>query len=211
MTKIKICGIRRIEDALYLNECIPDYAGFILSKPFWRCISYEQLGEICKTLSKDIKRVGVFVNEEIDYILKYASLLDVIQLHGDENSDYISKLSDRTDCEIWKAVRVKTSDDIEEACDTLADKVLIDSFSKTTYGGSGKVANWDLIRNAKITKPFFLAGGISIDNCIDAIGKLKPFGIDVSSSVETDKLKDKNKIIELITKIRNINSLYERG
>lgn len=203
MTKIKICGIKRIADAEYLNEFLPDYAGFILSQPFWRCIDIEQLKKIDDALSPSIKRVGVFVNETADYIIQYAPLLDVIQLHGDEKEDLILELKSKTDCEIWKAIRVQSVDEIEKACQLSADKLLIDSYSKDTYGGSGKVANWDLVNEVNINKPFFLAGGISISNCQKAIETVNPFGLDISSSVETDKLKDKKKIKEIIEKIRN--------
>ncbi|MGN1133073.1 MAG: phosphoribosylanthranilate isomerase [Oscillospiraceae bacterium] len=205
MTKIKICGIRRKEDAEYLNEFKPDYAGFILSVPFWRCIDLKQLELLNNLLSKDIKRVGVFVNENSEYILKYADLLDVIQLHGDENEQLISELKAKTNCEIWKAVRVQTSEEIENACKLSADKLLIDSYTKDTYGGSGKIANWDAVIQASITKPFFLAGGISAKNCKEAIEKVQPYGVDISSSVETEKLKDKEKIAEIVGKIRSIN------
>lgn len=202
MTKIKICGIRRTQDAEYLNEFIPDFAGFILSSPFWRSIDLNGLSLISEILNPKIKRVGVFVNENVDYIMQFSYLLDVIQLHGDESAELINCLKEQTDCEIWKAVRVKTAEDIENACSLPADKLLIDSFSKDTYGGSGKIADWDLINNAKITKPFFLAGGISAENCINAINAVKPYGLDISSSVETDKVKDREKIKEIISNIR---------
>lgn len=204
MTKIKICGIRRTEDALYLNEYLPDYAGFILSEPFWRCISFDKLSEICGILSDSIKRVGVFVNEDSDYIFRFAPLLDVIQLHGDESEEQILQLKSKTDCEIWKAVRVKSPDEINEACKLSVDKLLIDSYSENTYGGTGKVADWSLINKSNITKPFFLAGGITVNNCTEAVNTVRPFGIDISSSVETDKVKDRDKIKDIISKIRNI-------
>lgn len=205
LTRIKICGIRRIEDSLCLNEFKPDYAGFILSKPFWRYIDLNTLSQINDALSKQIKRVGVFVNESADYILKYASLLDIIQLHGEETQDMIDKLRAKTNCEIWKAVRVKSSYELNEADKLSVDKLLIDSYTENTYGGSGKIANWELIKKTKINKPFFLAGGISAENCLNAIETVKPFGLDISSSVETDKFKDRNKIKEIISLIRNRN------
>lgn len=203
MTKIKICGIRRTQDAEYLNEFKPDYAGFILSKPFRRYINIEQLNIINEILSPEIKRVGVFVNENVEYILQFSYLLDVIQLHGDETNDFIADLKSKTSCEIWKAVRVQTSDEIEKACSLPVDKLLIDSYSKDSYGGTGKTADWELVKNTKMSKPFFLAGGISYDNCVDAINTVNPFGLDISSSVETDKIKDKNKIKQIILKIKN--------
>ena len=202
MSKLKICGLRRYEDIEYVNEFSPDYAGFILSKPFWRSINIDTLANLTERLSRNITPVGVFVNEKIDYIIHFSKYLSVIQLHGDENNEYIKALRTKTDCEIWKAVRPQTTDEISKACSLDADKLLIDSFSKDSVGGTGKVGNWDIIKQAKITKPFFLAGGISSDNVTDAINTVNPFGVDVSSSVETDKKKDREKIkniVEIIT------------
>lgn len=194
MTKLKICGLRRSEDIAYVNEFSPDYAGFILSKPFWRHIRLDELRVLSEQLSDKIIPVGVFVNETIETILPYSKYLGVIQLHGDEDEEFIKTLKDHTDREIWKAIRPQTSNEINETCLSFADKLLIDSFSKGSVGGTGVVGNWEIIKNANITKPFFLAGGISADNIIDAIDMVKPYGIDVSSSVETDKLKDREKI-----------------
>lgn len=202
MSKLKICGLRRYEDIEYVNEFSPDYAGFILSKPFWRSINIDTLVKLTERLSRKITPVGVFVNEKIDYIIPFSKYLSVIQLHGNENNEYIKALRTKTDCEIWKAVRPQTTDEINKACSLDADKLLIDSFSKDSVGGTGKVGNWDIIKQAKITKPFFLAGGISSDNVTDAINTVNPFGVDVSSSVETDKKKDREKIkniVEIIT------------
>ena len=197
MTKLKICGLRRSEDIAYVNEFQPDYAGFILSEPFWRHISLDELAKLTSELSNKITPVGVFVNETLDTIIPFSKYLGVIQLHGDEDDAFIKSLKEHTDCEIWKAIRPQTSDEISNACQGCADKLLIDSFSKGSVGGTGKVGNWEIIKNAEITKPFFLAGGISADNIKEAIETVKPYGIDVSSSVETDKKKDRDKIKKL--------------
>ena len=205
MSELKICGLRRFEDISYVNEFVPDYAGFILSKPFWRSIDINMLSQLTERLSKRIKSVGVFVNEEIETIMPFSKYLNVIQLHGDEDNKYIKLLKKQADCEIWKAVRPQTTEEINKACLLDADKLLIDSFSKNSVGGTGKVGNWDIIKHAEIKKPFFLAGGISADNVTDAINTLKPFGIDVSSSVETDRKKDREKIKNLVDKIKITN------
>ncbi len=194
MTKLKICGLRRCEDIAYVNEFCPDYAGFILSEPFWRHISLEELRVLTGQLSEKIIPVGVFVNETIETILPYAEYLGVIQLHGDEDDEFIKNLKEHTNCEVWNAIRPQSSDEINKACMSHADKLLIDSFSNGTVGGTGVVGNWEIIKKANITKPFFLAGGISAENIIDAIDTVNPYGIDVSSSVETNKFKDKKKI-----------------
>ncbi len=203
MTKLKICGLRRDEDIGFVNEFKPDYAGFILSKPFWRHIRLNELSRLTENLHNEIIPVGVFVNESVDTILAFAQYLGVIQLHGDENEEFINSLRNKTSCEIWKAIRPQTTEEINEACKLSADKLLIDSFCEKTIGGTGKVGNWEIIKNADITKPFFLAGGISAENAPKAIDEVKPFGVDVSSSVETDKFKDREKIRNIISAVRD--------
>lgn len=209
--KIKICGIRRIEDTAYLNEFSPDYAGFILSEGFRRTIVLETFCELNSYLDKGIKRVGVFVNEPIENILKYyAEMLDVIQLHGDEDKKYIEELRKHTNCEIWKAVRTKSSYDIESACKLPVDKLLIDSFSeKSNGGGIGKRVDLEIVKNAKITMPFLLAGGLDESNIISAVNEVNCYGADLSSSVETGGVKDKEKIKRIISLIRNYRGNYE--
>ena len=202
-TKIKICGMRRAEDISFVNKYQPDYAGFILSQGFKRTVTCEDFYTLREKLSKDIKAVGVFVNEPLENIVEtFAGKLDVIQLHGDENEEYIRTLKAQTNCEIWKAVRVQTTKDIEKACTLSADKLLIDSFSKDSYGGTGKRVNLEIIKNAEITKPFFLAGGLNGENVQGAINEVHPYGVDFSSSVETDGFKDEKKICEIVKKIR---------
>lgn len=204
MTKIKICGMRRVDDILYVNTYHPDYAGFILSEGFKRTIGFDSFCELDSRLNKDIKRVGVFVNEPTESILKYyADKLDVIQLHGEENAEYISKLRENCDCEIWKAVRVEYADDIAKADALPVHKLLIDSFSAGSYGGTGKRVDLDVFSNVNISKPFFLAGGLNEDNICSAMEKVQPYGVDFSSSVETDGIKDENKIKRIVETIRN--------
>ena len=187
MTKIKICGMRRVDDILYVNTYHPDYAGFILSEGFTRTVDIDTFYDLELLLNKEIKRVGVFVNEPTESILKYyADKLDVIQLHGEENAEYIDKLRENCDCEIWKAVRMKCADDIAKADALPVHKLLIDSFSAGSYGGTGKCA-----------------GGLNEDNICYAMEKVQPYGVDFSSSVETDGFKDENKIKRIVETIRN--------
>ena len=204
MTKIKICGMRRVDDILYVNTYHPDYAGFILSEGFKRTVDIDTFYDLELLLNKEIKRVGVFVNEPIENILKsFAQKLDVIQLHGEENAEYIDKLRENCDCEIWKAVRVKDEDTIRMVNQFQADKLLLDSFTAVAYGGSGKVANWKIIQTAKIEKPFFLAGGLTEQNIVEGIKTVQPYGIDLSGGIETDGCKDRNKIAKIIELVRN--------
>ena len=203
MTKIKICGMRRPEDIEYVNLYRPDYAGFILSQGFKRTVDSEKFCTLEKNLDRNICRTGVFVNEPIENILNiYSDKLDIIQLHGDEDEKYIQILKNNTDCEIWKAVRAKCSEDIEKACRLSADKLLIDSYSENSYGGTGKRVNLEIIKNSEITKPFFLAGGLDAGNVTESIKEVKPYGVDLSSSVETNGFKDEMKIKEIISIVR---------
>ncbi|WP_443713047.1 phosphoribosylanthranilate isomerase [Ruminococcus sp.] len=203
MTRIKICGMLRVDDILYVNKYRPDYAGFILSEGFKRTIGFDSFCELDSRLDKDIKRVGVFVNEPTENILKYyADKLDVIQLHGEENAEYISQLRENCGCEIWKAGRAKCADDIAKADALPVHKLLIDSFSAGSYGGTGKRVDLDIFSQVNISKPFFLAGGLNEENVCEAIEKVRPYGVDFSSSVETDGWKDEKKIKRIVETIR---------
>ena len=202
---LKICGNRRVQDVQYLNQYKPDYAGFILSGGFGRSIVMGTFYELKSYLDNNIQTVGVFVNEPLDEIIRcaYHEELNVIQLHGEEDKAYIQALREIFHGEIWKAVRVRTAEDIANADKLPVDKLVLDSFSAISQGGTGTLAPWDIIANNRPTKPFFLAGGISAENVIDAIKAVNPFGVDVSSSVETDKCKGPEKIRVLTETIRN--------
>lgn len=202
MTKIKICGLRRNEDVGIVNAFLPDFAGFILSNGFRRTVLKDDFLRLARNVDSSIKKVGVFVNEPFESILDYALNLDVLQLHGDESLEYAGRLRAETDKTIIKAVRAKSPDDIERFNDYPCDYMLIDAYKEGEYGGTGKVADWSIIKKAEIKKPFFLAGGISADNVSDAISELSPFCVDVSSSVETNGYKDELKVKELILKLR---------
>ena len=201
--KVKICGLRRNEDIAYVNEHRPDYAGFILTGGFRRSVAAEDLKSLRAGLDKSIKAVGVFVNEPIDSVLgSFAGSLDVIQLHGDEDAEYIRNLRKHFGGEIWKAVRAKAPADIEYA-DTLgADRLLIDSFVEGIAGGTGKTADTEVIKQARFESPFLLAGGIDEKNAASLARELCPYGLDISSSVETDGVKDNDKIRRIIKLIR---------
>lgn len=200
MTAVKFCGMRRVEDIEYANQCRPDYAGFILSDGFKRSVDFGTFYELNTYLDKDIKRAGVFVNEPLENILHcaYNESLDVIQLHGDETEDYIEKLRKVFSGEIWKAGRAKSSEDIEKADRLSCDKLVIDSFSEDCVGGTGKRINTEIVKNAEITKPFFIAGGIAAENIAEIVRDTKPYGIDISSGIETDGFKDINKMKKIM-------------
>lgn len=205
MTKIKICGLRREEDITYVNECKPDYIGFVFADSK-RKVAKEQARELKALLSPDIQAVGVFVNEDISKVaeLLREGIIDVAQLHGDETNDYILKLRKQAEgFPIIKAVRVASKDDVEKCEEIPADYLLFDSFSVKAYGGTGNTFDWELVKGVK--KPFFLAGGINYENMKEALEVSGAYAVDVSSAVETDGYKDKEKIRTLIEKMRNVS------
>jgi phosphoribosylanthranilate isomerase len=185
--KIKICGLSRECDIDYVNEALPDYAGFIFAESK-RKVSEDQAFTLKRKLSHPIKAVGVFVDHDISFIrsLLEKRIIDIVQLHGHENEEYISAI----DAPVIKVVRMG------EKSDYPVDYLLFDSPS----AGSGKTFDWNLIPKTK--KPFFLAGGISISNIAEAM-KINPYAIDVSSGVETNGAKDREKILEIVRSVRN--------
>lgn len=199
---IKLCGIRRREDVNIVNEFLPDFIGMILTDGFRRTVDMNTAEELSVLLDKRIKKVGVFVNEPVGNVRTAAEKLglDVIQLHGDEDREYIRSLSVK--CEIWKAVRVRSPEDIYNAEKLGCHRLLLDSFVKNAVGGTGITADWNIIRNTDISLPYFLAGGIGEDNIAAAL-EICP-DIDLSGSVETDGVKDREKIRRITELYRNI-------
>lgn len=194
--KLKICGIRRIEDVEIINKVLPDYVGFIFA-PSKRQINLETAIILKKKLDSRVKTVGVFVNSSIDYITNIVKkgVIDLIQLHGNEDELFISELRKKVSVEIIKAVKVNEFNSIDSST---ASYILLDS-----GGGSGQTFDWKLA--PKINRPLFIAGGISIDNIKEAIDFFNPFALDISSSVETNGFKDYEKIINLSNKLDKIN------
>ena len=199
MTKIKICGLTRTEDIDVVNEFMPDYIGFVFAKSR-RQVSAEQAKELKKRLKPEIKAVGVFVNEKLENIAEIANqgIIDLIQIHGDENAAYCEQLRKLTQAPIIKAVRVENEDDLAGIEEFDCDYYLFDTLSSKEYGGTGKVFDHSILYNKEIKKPFFVAGGLNQNNVAAAIEATKPFGVDTSGGVETDGVKDINKIKEFI-------------
>ena len=199
-TYIKICGLFRPEDIFYVNEARPDYAGFIINfEKSHRNVSSDTVVSLKKLLLPDIKSVGVFVDEDISSIcsLYNMGVLDVIQLHGHESNIYINELRKQIPkAIIWKAFKIRQKSDIIQCMASDADMVLLDN----GYG-TGDTFNWELTRD--ISRPYILAGGLTPESIPDAIKKLKPWGIDISSGVETNKLKDTKKIISAVAAARS--------
>ena len=199
MTKIKICGLTRTEDIAMVNEFLPDYIGFVFAKSR-RQVSAEQAKELKKRLKPEIKAVGVFVNEKPENIAEIANqgIIDLIQMHGDEDAAYCAQLRKLTQAPIIKAVRVRDEDDLAGIEKFDCDYYLFDTLSSKQYGGTGKAFDHSILYNKEIKKPFFVAGGLNQDNVAAAIEVIKPFGVDTSGGVETDGIKDVNKIKEFI-------------
>ena len=199
MVKIKICGLRRLEDIDIVNRFNPDYIGFVFADSK-RQVSHELASQLKANLSPDIVSVGVFVDADCSEILSLYDdgVIEIAQLHGLESEDYIKYLKENTNdgLKIIKAIEMSENEDLSEYDDSAADYLLLDSGK-----GSGKTFDWHLIRH-DLKKEFFLAGGINSDNVIEAVEQFNPFAIDLSSSLETDGYKDENKIKEIMEVIR---------
>lgn len=200
-TKIKICGLRRREDILAVNEAKPDYCGFIIEFPSsFRSVTADEVRELVEELDPEIRPVGVFVNAPMELVrtLLDDGTLALAQLHGQEDESYIRELKTYTDKLIIKAFSIKTAEDIEKALQSPADYILLDQGG----GGTGKTFDWSLI--PEIQRPFFLAGGIGASNLGQAIREIHPYAVDLSSSVETEKRKDPMKIRQVVDIVREI-------
>lgn len=197
MTKIKLCGLSRACDIEAANELHPEYIGFVFAPKSKRYVSPEKAAELKGLLHPDIKAVGVFVNESLQNVAELLKngVIDIVQLHGDESEEYVKELRTLSDKPIIKAFRVECERDVREATASNADYVLLDSGA-----GTGTVFDWNLIE--KINRPYFLAGGLDTENVSEAIVKLKPFAVDVSSGIETDGVKDKTKMAAFVAAVR---------
>lgn len=203
MTKIKICGLTRKDDIESVNCWMPDYIGFVFCESR-RQVTPEQAGLLKAGLDSRIKAVGVFVNEPVLSIVKLCNtgVIDVVQLHGDESEEYIRELKDQIDCPVIKAVRVQSAEQIRQAEKLSCDLILLDTYQKTQYGGSGKTFDYSMI--PFLQKRFFLAGGLENSNIAQAVEKCNPYGVDIGSGVETNGLKDENKIRQIIQTVRGL-------
>lgn len=208
MTLVKICGIRRIEDVEILNKLLPDYAGFVFCKSK-RQVTLKLAEELIKNLDKKIKRVGVFQNNSLEEVKNISEMLrlDVIQLHGREDENYIKDLYPFT---IWKNVSIDAKDRLEDVKNNIdkisncnVEAVLVDSSVGGKTGGTGTSFNWNVLENLNINKKLVLAGGLNPDNINTALECVKPYAVDVSSGVEENGVKSLKKINEFIKKVRN--------
>ena len=177
-TKIKFCGLKRIEDIKAANELKPDFAGFVFWEKSSRNVSRQQALELGKALLPEIKKVGVFVDEDPEKVaaLLKDGVIDIAQLHGHEDEEYIVRLRHLAEgAEIIKAFVIKSTEDLKRAKESSADYLLLDSGK-----GTGQTFNWELIKEAEFDRPYFLAGGLYPENVADAVRALDPFAVDVS-------------------------------
>ena len=199
MSKIKICGLFRPCDIDYVNEARPDWCGFIIDFPrSHRSVTPDQVRSLRAGLDPAIVPVGVFVDrpaEEAAALLNDGTI-QVAQLHGREDAAYIAALRALAPGkEIWKAFKVRSPEDLAAAAASSADRILLDN----GYG-TGQSFDWSLA--GSVTRPFLLAGGLTSENIPDAVARLHPYGLDLSSGVETDRLKDRDKILAAVAAAR---------
>lgn len=208
MSMIKICGLTRYEDIEAVNSYLPDFIGFVFYRKSKRYIKPEKAAALKKALDKRIKAVGVFVNEDIDELTDTALNvgLDIVQFHGGEDNDYIKEVKDRTGLEVWKAFGIKDGFNIERINRCAADRVLADAYTES-YGGAGRIFNWDIIKTAENARnKIILAGGLDSMNIESAARNVAPYALDLSSGVETGGFKDEKKIKEIVRIVRNLES-----
>lgn len=217
--KVKMCGISKVETIPAVVEAKPDYMGLVFA-PSKRQVTVDQAKTLVEELHKqytkrynngaeqsnndEIKTVGIFVNETLDNLVTIATEvnLDAVQLHGDEDEAFIQFLKERTNVEVWKAVQVRSAADAEKWIDSSADMLLFDAYHKDERGGTGEVFDWSSLD--EFERPFMLAGGIDSTNVARAIRTVRPYGIDISSGIETDGVKDDEKIKAFTNIVRTI-------
>ena len=198
MTKIKFCGLTRPDDMVAANELMPDYIGFIFAAKSRRYISPDQAAALRRLLHPDIRAVGVFVQESPERVAEFLNrdVIDIAQLHGGEDETYIRILRTLTGKPIVKAFQIDSALDIKKAEICSADYVLLDCGA----GGTGTSFDWNLAK--LMHRPYFLAGGLHAENAAEAVQTLKPFAVDVSSGIETDGVKDREKMRIFVQEVR---------
>ena len=217
--KVKMCGISKVETIPAVVEAKPDYMGLVFA-PSKRQVTVDQAKTLVEELHRGyaqkygsdtehdkndtIKTVGVFVNETVDNLVTIANEanLDAVQLHGDEDEAFIQSLKERTNVEVWKAVQIRSAADVEKWIDSSADMLLFDAYHKDERGGTGEVFDWSSLD--AFERPFMLAGGIDSTNVARAIRTVRPYGIDISSGIETNGVKDDEKITAFTKIVKSI-------
>lgn len=198
MTLVKTCGMWRPEDIEAVNEARPDFVGFVVNFPkSHRNVSPQQVLRLRANLRADIEAVGVFVDENPQVITQLVEDggIDIVQLHGHEDEAYLARLRSLCDAPIIKAFKVQSESDVEKALASTAEIILLDN----GYG-TGRAFDWSMI--GQVERPFILAGGLTPENLRDAIDQIHPWAVDLSSGLETDKIKDATKIAAAVAAAR---------
>lgn len=198
MTRIKLCGLMDASDIECANTLMPDYIGFVFYSKSRRYVEKEAAAELKKNLKDGIKAVGVFVDEKPETAAGYAEegVIDIIQLHGHEDSAYIEEIRKLTDKPVIQAFRIDSADSLKAVVKSTADHILLDSGA-----GTGETFDWSLLKMTD--RPYFLAGGLTPENVREAVRSLDPFAVDVSSGIETDGKKDHEKMKAFTEAVRS--------
>ena len=199
MTRIKLCGIMRLCDINIVNELEPEYVGFVFYPKSKRCVTIEQARAFKASLKPSIQAVGVFVDETVELVaeLLREGVIDVAQLHGNEDEKYIAKLHSLTNKPIIKAFVMRSKEDLLKAERSMADYVLLDSGM-----GTGRTIDWEMLK--EMHRPYFLAGGLTMENVDEAVITLRPYAVDVSSGIEIQGVKDKRKMEAFVQAVRQV-------
>ena len=197
MTRIKICGLRRPEDIGAVNGLQPEFIGFVFFPGSKRYVEPEEARDLKAGLAPGIKAVGVFVDEEPETVARLLEegIIDIAQLHGHEDEAYLAGLRKLTDKPLIQAFRIRTGEDALRAQASSAEMILLDAGA-----GDGKTFDWHLLK--PVTRSYFLAGGLNPENAGRAVRELKPYGVDVSSGVETGGWKDPMKMKDFVYAVR---------
>lgn len=211
MTKVKICGLKTLDDVDKVNKYLPEYAGFVFANTK-RFVTDEQALMMKQALATGIKAVGVFVNEPIEHVAELCrrGIIDVAQLHGEESEEYIRNLKKITDIPVIKATKVQNASQVAERMSEEADYMLFDTYKKGELGGTGERFELSILEEClenlasqgRKIKPYFLAGGLDKTNVSEVLGRIGCYCVDVSTGVETDGVKDEAKIKSFIENVR---------
>ena len=201
MTRIKLCGMSRMEDINAVNRILPHDIGFVFYERSRRYVSPEQAAKLRERLNPSVRAIGVFVDELPDRVAEYLrrGMIDAAQLHGSEDNSYIEALRRRCSAPVIKAFRIKKPDDLAAAKESIADELLLDAGA-----GDGEPLEWTWLKD--FSGSYYLAGGLHPGNVAQAIACLHPRGVDVSSGIETDGIKDEEKMRAFADAVRGCGS-----
>ncbi len=205
MTKVKICGLRRPQDVAYVNEARPDYAGFIFYEKSKRYVSPRQAAELSKLLEPGIVPVGVFVNAPLELVVSLVQegVIRQVQLHGDEDADYALALRRDITVPIVRAVAVKDVSSLQGLAAYPCDMYLLDTYTPG-YGGSGRRFDLGLLAQARLDRPYFIAGGLDPGNAAAIAASSGAYALDVAGGVETEGVKDREKVLAFCRAVRSV-------